>query len=130
MVYDDCLLCLNPLNNVDGPGKSNLCTQFCDDVVEICANHHKVHRGCILSACNADNVDVAGQMGMSEYSFFKPQQPLITECDNFKSRELVARVPVYQLFERPQAGGKHKKKRITRNQRKKGNKRTKRTNKY
>jgi len=140
MVYDECLLCLNPLNNVDGPGKNNLCTQFCDDVVEICANHHKVHRGCVLSACNADNVDVAGQMGMSEYSFFKPQQrrnncpicqqPLITECDNFKSRELVARVPVEQLFERPQAGGKHKKKRITRNQRKKGIKRTKRTNKY
>ena len=76
-------------------------------------------------------------MGMSEYSFFKPQrrnncpicqQPLITECDNFKSRELVARVPVDQLFERPQAGGRKRKR--TKRFRKNYNKQTKRTNKY
>jgi surface protein len=142
MEYVDCVICSNSLNNVDGPGKSQQCQYFCDDVVEICVNHHKVHRGCILSSCNAPKVDLAIQMGMpensSQWSLARQerrnncpicQMPLITECDNFKNRKKVPRVPTEQLFERIQAGGKRKRKIRTRNQRRKGNKRTKRANK-
>jgi surface protein len=139
LVYAECLLCSNTLNNVDGPGKNSACNEFCNDVVEVCVNHHRVHRGCILNSCNPPRVDIASQMGMPEYSALRTQkrrnncpicqQPLITECDNFKSRNVVPRVPTEQLFEKIQSGGKRKKKRRTRNKRKKGNKRTKRTNK-
>lgn len=66
-LYDECLFCAEPLDNISGPGPSQNCSANCNDVVKICSNNHMLHRVCVLNSCNSGPVDVSGQIG-SEYS--------------------------------------------------------------
>ena len=50
--FNVCAICLNNLNNVDGPGPGINCTQNCNDAITVCSNGHIFHRGCILLACS------------------------------------------------------------------------------
>jgi hypothetical protein len=108
MTYEDCLICADPLNNVDGPGSGTNCNQFCNDVVVICRNNHKTHRACILNSCNSAPVNVRGQLGYNDVVINRDQErrnkcpfcqvDLITNCNNFINRRIVPKVQTEQLY--------------------------------
>jgi len=90
--YDTCIICLDPLDNYSGPDPNEKCINNCSDVITVCKRGHMVHRGCALNACLAEPVDIASQMGMSQYSALRPQarankcpvcfsEPLNPSCD-------------------------------------------------
>jgi surface protein len=113
--YEDCVICREPLDNTDGPGPSNKCRENCNDVVKVCKNNHMFHRGCILQACNAESVDVASQMGFSQFSTLHPQArtskcPLCTNPLNPTCEELVTspKVPNNDLLLKSTGGRKRK----------------------
>jgi len=122
------------LNNIDGPGPNDKCSENCNDVVKICSNNHLIHRGCVLNACNANKVDIGAQLGFDQYGSLKDQErknncpfcmtPLIVNCNEFKT---IAKVPDSELI-KPKGGrrkrNKRTKKRETKNRRTK-NRRTK-----
>lgn len=71
--YEECMLCYEPLNNIDGPGPDAKCHANCNDVViahpkkdenDEDEPYHKFHRGCILNWCAAERVNVLEQMGI------------------------------------------------------------------
>lgn len=134
--YEDCVICGAPLDNTDGPGPSDKCTENCNDVVKVCKNNHMFHRGCILQACNAESIDIASQMGFSsQFSTLRPQArtskcPLCTNPLNPTCEELVTspKVPNNDLPLKS-TGGRRKrktKKRRTKKQTKRKRKQTKR----
>ena len=114
--YEECLFCAEPLDNISGPGSSSKCESNCNDVVYICRNNHIAHRGCILQSCNAEQVDVAGQMG-SIYSFNKDlahknncpfcRTPLLLDCVDFKT---VSKIPNDKLPMKNTGGKKRRRK--------------------
>jgi hypothetical protein len=127
--YEECIICGDLLNNVVGPGNSEKCEQDCNDVVSVCRNNHRFHRGCILNACNADPVNVAAQMGFEQSVSYAPQQrrnncpvcmsELLYPCDQFKTVEKVSE----EELKNGKTGGR---KRKTRKRNKKSNRKTKR----
>jgi surface protein len=127
--YEECIICGDLLNNVIGPGNSEKCGQNCNDVVSVCRNNHRFHRGCILNACNADPVNIAAQMGFGEYPTNRPQQrrnkcpvcqvELLYPCDQFRTVEKVSD----EELRNGTTGGR---KRKTRKRNKKSNRKTKR----
>jgi hypothetical protein len=128
-LIDGFLICGNLLNNVVGPGNSEKCEQDCNDVVSVCRNNHRFHRGCILNACNADPVNIAAQMGFAQYANERPQQrrnncpvcqvELLYPCDQFRT---VPKVSEEELKNGKTGGRKRK----TRKRNKKSNRKTKR----
>jgi len=127
--YEECVICGDLLNNVIGPGDSEKCGQNCNDVVSVCPNNHRFHRGCILNACNADPVNVAAQMGFEQSVSYAPQQrrnncpvcmsELSYPCDQFRT---VPKVSDEELRNGTTGGRKRK----TRKRNKKSNRKTKR----
>jgi hypothetical protein len=127
--YEECIICGDLLNNVIGPGDSEKCGQNCNDVVSVCRNNHRFHRGCILNACNADPVNVTAQMGFTQYETHRPQQrrnkcpvcqvELLYPCDQFRT---VPKVSEEELKNGKTGGRKRK----TRKRNKKSNRKTKR----
>ena len=125
--FEECTLCRDPLNNINGPGNNPPnCVENCNDVVSACVNNHKFHRGCILNWCNAPDVDIAGQMGFDErFTANRPQQgrskcPLCKtniDCPGLANKE---KVPDPELI--VSSGGKRRK---TRKYRKSAKKRRK-----
>lgn len=63
-----CLICSDPLDNVEGPGPNpGICNENCNDVIEVCpVKKHKFHRGCILRHCLPDQINI-NVSGISEY---------------------------------------------------------------
>jgi surface protein len=126
--YEECIICGDLLNNVIGPGDSEKCGQNCNDVVSVCRNNHRFHRGCILNACNADPVNIAAQMGFEQYETNRPQQrrnncpvcqvELLYPCEQFKTVEKVSE----EELKNGKTGGR---KRKTRKRNKKSNRKTK-----
>ena len=114
--YEECLLCGEFLNNIDGPGSTEKCQERCNDVVKICQNNHTIHRGCILNACNASSVNLPGQMGYNDYEFNEQQQrrnncpfcqiPLLHQCSDFIN---VSKVADEDLSLKENVGGKRRK---------------------
>lgn len=90
MTYGECFICTYPLNNFSGPGPGPKCTQFCNDVVNICPNNHKIHRVCVLNSCNARNTV---RRNNCPYC----QLELITACNNFTNPNIAPKIPIYQL---------------------------------
>lgn len=133
--YDECLICADPLNNDDGPGPSANCFFNCNDVVTLCENGHRVHRGCALNSCAPGTVDTLSQMNIVGYgSINQPlarknqcpicTKPLLVSCDKFKT---VPRVPTNAL--EIISGGKHRIKRTTKTRKyKKGKRKSRRKN--
>jgi hypothetical protein len=129
--YEECQICGDLLNNIDGPGPNNKCSENCNDVVKICNNNHLIHRGCVLNACNADKVNIGAQMGFDQYGSLKDQErknncpfcmtPLIVNCNEFR---IIAKVPDSELI-KPK-GGKRKINKRTRKRRTKNRKTKKR----
>jgi hypothetical protein len=127
--YEECIICGDLLNNVIGPGNSEKCGQDCNDVVSVCRNNHRFHRGCILNACNADPVNIAAQMGFAQYETHRPQQrrnncpvcqvELSYPCEQFRTVEKVSE----EELKNGKTGGR---KRKTRKRNKKSNRKTKR----
>jgi hypothetical protein len=68
--FEECVICGYLLNNSAGKMTTTHCKDNCIDVVNVCKNNHKFHRGCILDWCNVGSVNIAGQMGfqMQHYS--------------------------------------------------------------
>jgi hypothetical protein len=139
--YEECIICGELLDNTNGPNESEKCTENCNDVVKICENNHMIHRGCILNACNADRVDVAAQIGFSQFSRLAEQKrknlcpicqmPLLVSCEAFKTVDKVLETDLPKKA----VGGKRNKKtkrrynrnyKKTKRQYKKNNKKTKR----
>jgi hypothetical protein len=126
--YEECIICGDLLNNVAGPGNSEKCAQDCNDVVSVCPNNHRFHRGCILNACNADPVNIAAQMGFEQYETHKAQQrrnncpvcqvELLYPCEQFRNVEKVSE----EELKNGKTGGR---KRKTRKRNKKSNRKTK-----
>jgi surface protein len=107
MTYEECFICSESLNNVSGPGPGRNCTQFCNDVVTICANNHKTHRACVLSSCN-----MMGSLRSNKCPYC--QVDLITNCNNFRNRQIVPKIPTDQLSVPVETrGGFRKRKRKT-----------------
>jgi hypothetical protein len=127
--YEECIICGDLLNNVAGPGDSEKCGQDCNDVVSVCRNNHRFHRGCILNACKADPVNIAAQMGFAQYANERPQQrrnkcpvcqvELLYPCEQFRT---VPKVSEEELKNGKTGGRKRK----TRKRNKKSNRKTKR----
>ena len=65
------------------------------------------HRGCILNACNAGQVDTSAQMGFNEYTNIREQArrnncplcqlPLIIDCNDFNNITLAPKIPDEEL---------------------------------
>jgi len=72
--YEECIICSELLDNINGPGQSAKCNENCNDVVKICENNHMIHRGCLLNACNADRVNISSQMGFSGFNTLVEQK--------------------------------------------------------
>jgi len=78
--YPECVICGNYLNNVDGPDPTDKCRANCEDVVNVCRNNHLFHRACILNSCNADAIDIVGQMNIQGRGVHNVQQSIATIC--------------------------------------------------
>jgi ankyrin repeat protein len=97
--YEECIICSELLDNINGPGESEKCSENCNDVVKICENNHMIHRGCILNACNANKVNIASQMGFSQFNTLAKQKrknqcpicqvSLLVPCEEFKTVDKV-----------------------------------------
>ena len=144
--FEDCAICGDPLNDVDGPGdqsedvdssgNSNKCTENCNDCIIVCKNGHIFHRGCILGWCNAGQVDFIEQMNFpDDYTHYRPQGktskcPLCTvdiNCSGFKTKPKVSVDELREYKIRMSRGGK--KIRKTRKNKKSGNKKSKKIRK-
>jgi ankyrin repeat protein len=134
--YEDCIICGEPLDNTDGPGTSDKCREKCNDVVKVCENNHMFHRGCILQACNVESIDVASQMGFSQFSTLQPQArratcPICTKPLNPTCEELVTSPKVSNKdLPLKSTGGKKRRTKKRRTKKRKTNKRRTKKRKY
>jgi hypothetical protein len=134
--YKTCSLCLDTLNNIDGPGPSERCTENCNDVIIGCVGNHIFHRGCIINQCSTTSYDVStpfelntGQI-IDTHSVFnvKPVCPLCRKnlmfeiCDDFKNIELSPRITDENIL-RDTNGGRRRKRHMTQRKRKRKTKR-------
>ncbi len=62
--FPDCVICQEPLNNIVGPSSDG---SKDNNVIHICKNNHLNHRLCAIRWKNPPNVNVAGQMGNTEW---------------------------------------------------------------
>lgn len=111
--FDTCSICMDVLNNVDGPDTDDKCIANCKDVVVVCKHGHQFHRGCILNACNPPEVNVTAQMGINAYNHNVSQRrkghcplcatDLLVPCDEFRT------VPKVETASLAKIGGKKSK---------------------
>jgi hypothetical protein len=112
--YPECTICMSLMNNTDGPGPLNNCTQNCNDAVKVCQNGHIFHRGCILNSCDPDNRTVWEQQFRRRDNCPLCQQPLLFDCNTFKDINIVTPVSDEELREyKIQNGGNKRKRRKT-----------------
>jgi len=108
--YDECVICSDLLNNIDGPGISGNCQSNCNDVIIVCENNHRFHRSCILNWCGAPSVDVLGQMNQSQYGVNMRSQQGSNKCPVCRQRincsELITKPKVLDEELKVNKGGK------------------------
>ena len=132
-IYDTCIICSELLDNVNGPNNNQYCRTHCNDVVNVCPNNHKFHRGCILRQCNTTTTEISGIFEGQRYTGNIAlanaskcplcRAPLITRCTNFRN---VTKVPTEELA--TNTGGRRRRKRRT-NKHRTNKRRTNRRNK-
>jgi uncharacterized protein YjbI with pentapeptide repeats len=138
--FPECFICRDILNNIEGPGISQKCSENCNDAVRVCKTGHIYHRGCILNSCNANQVDILNAMGYAPGLTVEQQGKnkcpqcrleLNPNCDALKSSPAVS-IEELKEYKKIQNGGKRKrtrtKRKRTRTKRKRT--RTKRKNKF
>lgn len=110
IVYENCPVCQEPLDNVHGPGNRSIenrltnCIINCNDVIRVCDLEkplHYLHRGCAIDICNMGSVDAAQQMGLN-FTFNMPSQkrgkcPLCVTRDMNVDPTSVSKVPTERL---------------------------------
>ena len=127
--YVECPICGVPMNGINGPENKMavenddnhlemLCRseEECSEVIEVCANNHRYHRGCILEWCH--------KRGFNEARC--PQCRGELNCDYLETKPPV---PVYKLERLKRGGRKHKKKTLKKRTRKNKKNHKKNTNK-
>jgi surface protein len=86
--YEDCNICMFPLDNIHGPDTLRFSSNNCKDVIQICHNNHMTHRGCILASCNNE---------LQKRSHLCPfcMTPLLHSCNQFKTIPKVEQVNLH-----------------------------------
>ena len=133
--FPECVICSEPLNNVNGPGRTSNCRQKCNDAVKVCAYGHIFHRGCILNACNAPDVETS----YAPTGILTPQRtkdrcpicrkPLIMGCQQFQTFAQPETEEALKEYKRQHGGNRRMKRRQLTKRKPNKRKLTKRTNK-
>jgi surface protein len=122
--YDTCYVCDELEDNIHGPGPSTHCSNHCNDVIKICDNNHKLHRGCILSMCNTTShytqSRLYGEIFQNEHTINTKcpecRGKFIVPCADFADPTLAPKLSNDELLK--QSGGKRRKFRRRRTYRK------------
>jgi uncharacterized protein YjbI with pentapeptide repeats len=144
--YQSCI-CGFFLNNDEGPGTNEFCTENCNDVVQNCSNcKSALHRACLLRFCEAENRTTIKQSTRYGHTYqwneviaFKcpycQGNMKLNDCNAIKNPDLLPKLSDEEcLALKKQNGGKRRKRRFKRRKTQKTcrtkRKRTKRRRRY